>query len=186
LSSSLRASLSYDQRRNYLTWETRPLPDEVFTRYFREGGRVALDWQTPTGWSASIGGGQERADDVDDPTDSYSLSLMRANAFGAPLLVGGDASFYSGGTAEGWVANLRARWSFRRGHDLGLTLGASEAEIVPGLPGGATFEPRANQWARLSGTLQLPYGLFLYGEYEYDTGDDFEGDRAGLELGYRF
>ncbi|KAB2963739.1 MAG: FAD-binding protein, partial [Thermoanaerobaculia bacterium] len=133
LSESLRASVSYDQRRNFLTWETRPLPEEVFTRYFREGGRVALDWQTRSGWSASLGGGLERADDVDDPTDSYYLSLLRANAFGAPLLLGGDASLYRGGTAEGWVANLRARWSFRRGHDLGLTLGASEAELAGAL-----------------------------------------------------
>jgi len=186
LSSSLRASLSYDQRRNYLTWETRPLPEEIFTRYFREGGRLALDWQARSGWSASLGGGLERADDVDDPTSSYFLSLLRANAFGAPLLLGGDASVYTGGTAEGWVANLRVRWSFRAGHDLGLTLGGSEAKITGDVAGGATIEPRANQWARLSGTLQLPAGLYLYGEYEYDTGDDFEGDRAGIELGYRF
>jgi hypothetical protein len=186
LSPSLRASISYDQRRNFLTWETRPLPEEVFTRYFREGGRVALDWQTRSGWSASLGGGLERADGVDDPTDSFYLSLLRANAFGVPLLLGGDASVYSGGTAKGWVANLRARWSFRRGHDIGLTLGGSEARLAADLAGGAGIEPRTNQWARLSGTVQLPAGLFLYGEYEVDTGDDFEGDRAGIEVGYRF
>lgn len=181
LSESVRASLSYDQRRNYLTWETRPRPEEVFTRYFREGGRVGLDWQR-SGWYASAGAGVERADDVDGATNSGFLALQKANAFGAPLSLGGDASFYSGGSAEGWVGDLRARWAFRAGHDLGLTLGASSAQMT-GAFGGAA---RANQWARLSGTLQLPYRLYVYGEYEYDTGDDLEGDHAVLEVGYRF
>lgn len=177
-----RASLSYDQRRNYLTWETRPLPEEVFTRYFREGARAALDWQSRRGWYGSLAVGQERADEIDEPTDSATLTLSKANVFGAPLLLGGDGSFYSGGSAEGWVASLRARWSFRGGHDLGLTLGGSEASF----PEFADAASRTNQWLRLSGTLQLPFRLYLYGEYEISTGDDFEGDRFLLDLAYRF
>jgi len=34
--------------------------------------------------------------------------------------------------------------------------------------------------------VQLPARLWLYGEYELQTGDDWEGDRAYVELGYRF
>ena len=182
ISQSLRASLSYDQRRNYLTWETRPRPEEVFTRIFREGGRVALDWQRSSGWYASVGAGVERADDVDGATNSAFLTLMKANAFGSPLTLGGDASFYSGGTADGWVADLRTSWSFRAGHDLGLTLGASSVTMSGDFGG----DPRMNEWARLSGTLQLPLRFYVYGEYEYDTGDDLEGDHALVEVGYRF
>ena len=182
LSPAWRASLSYDQRRNYLTWETRPLPEEVFTRYFREGGRVALDWQSRRGWYGSLSLGQERADEIDEPTDAASLTLTKSGIFGTPLMLGGDASFYSGGSAEGWVASLRARWAFRGGHDLGLTLGGSQSSF-PDLVGA---ESRSNQWVRLSGTLQLPFRLFLFGEYEVSTGDDFEGDRLALDLAYRF
>lgn len=182
LGQSWRASLSYDQRRNYLTWETRPLPEEVFTRYFREGGRAALEWQSRRGWNASLAVGQERADSIDEPTDSATLSLLKSGVFGTPLMLGGDGSYYSGGSAEGWVASLRARWAFRGGHDLGLTLGASEATF----PGLEATDPRTNEWVRLSGTVQLPFRLYLYGEYELATGDDFEGDRALLELAYRF
>ncbi|MCB1007413.1 MAG: hypothetical protein KDB94_00825 [Acidobacteria bacterium] len=182
LSRSLRATLSYDQRRSYLTWENRPvLPEEVFTRLFREGGRLALEWQS-RGWSASLGGGQERARDIDDPTASAFLSLLKGGAFGRPLLLGGDLSWYQGGVVEGYVASLRARWSFRAGHDVALTIGGSETSMVE-----ATLGPsRSNQWVRLSGTLQLPFRIFLFGEYELSTGDDLDGSRATLEAGYRF
>ncbi|HSM13927.1 MAG TPA: hypothetical protein VLA66_07640 [Thermoanaerobaculia bacterium] len=183
ISGGLRATLSYDQRRNYVTWESRPvLPEDVFNRYFREGGRLALEWRGSSGWSASFGGGVERADEVDDPTNSGFLSLFRAQAFGWPLMLGGDATFYAGGDAEGWVASLRGRWVFRGGHDVGLTLGGSEASL-PDFP---DLDSRLNQWIRVSGTVQLPARLFLFGEYEIQTGDDLEGDRAMIELGYRF
>lgn len=183
LGGSLRATLSYDQRRNYVTWETRPVrPEDTFTDYFREGGRVALEWRGGSGWTVSAGAGLERADQVDDPTNSGFLSLFKSQLFGLPLLVGGDATFYSGGSAEGWIASLRGRWVFRGGHDVGLTLGASEASL-PDFP---DLEARTNQWVRLSGTAQLPARLYLIGEYELLMGDDVEGDRALLEIGYRF
>lgn len=182
LSESWRATLSYDQRRNLLTAETRPRPEDVFVRYLREGGRAGLEWHTKSGWSAAFGAGSERADTVAESTDSAYFSLLHARAFGRPLLLGVDGSVYSGGAADGWVGTLRARWAFRGGHDLGLTFGASEARV------GAEYglSPRTNQWVRLSGTVELPWRLFLYGEYELATGDDFEGDRALVEVGYRF
>lgn len=182
LSDAWRATVSYDQRRNLLTAETRPRPEEVFTRYFREGGRIGFDWQTRGGWSGAFGAGSERADVEDAATDSVYVSLQHARVFDAPLLVGGDGSFYSGGSAEGWVASLRTRYAFRAGHDLGLTLGASQTDLSEAY----LLRSRSNQWARLSGTLQLPARLWLYGEYEVQTGDDFEGDRVFVEVGYRF
>ncbi len=182
LTQSLRATLSYDQNRNYLTAETRPLPEEVFTRFFREGARASLDWMSPDGWSGSLGAGEERADDLDDPTDSVYLALTKTGIFGVPLMLGVDGSSYRGGTAEGWVGNLRARWVFRAGHDVGLTVGAADAKfkLQPGLA------DRKSQWARLSGTLQLPWRIWLYAEYEVDSGDDLDGSRATVDLGYRF
>ncbi|MCM2270628.1 MAG: hypothetical protein NDJ75_11045, partial [Thermoanaerobaculia bacterium] len=182
LSESWRATVSYDQRRNLLTAESRPRPEEVFVRYFREGGRLGFDWQTRAGWSGAVGVGSERADSVDDATDSAYAALSHARVFGRPLLVGGDASYYSGGAVEGWLASLRTRWAFRGGHDVGLTLGASQTDLDDAF----LLPSRSNQWVRISGTVQLPARFWLYGEYETQTGDDFEGDRAFVEIGYRF
>jgi len=182
LTPSLRASVSYDQRRNYLTWETRPLPEEVFIRYFRESGRVGLDWHTESGWNASLGGGTERADSGETATTSAFASLFQVRSFGLPLLLGSDVSYYTGGSAQGYVVTLRSRWAFRGGHDVGLTLGGSRSTLSEVL--GSTT--RTNQWARVSSNIQLPGRLWLYLEYEYDTGDDFDGSRVLSEIGYRF
>jgi hypothetical protein len=182
LSEAWRATLAYDQRRNYLTAETRPRPEEVFTRYLREGARLGFDWRTRGDWSGTFGVGSERADALDDATDSAWLSVVDGRVLGSPLSLGADGSFYSGGTAEGWVAGLRGRWAFRAGHEVGLALGASEARVGEEW----SLSPRSNQWARLHLQLELPASLWLYGEYELATGDDFEGDRAYVEVGYRF
>lgn len=182
LSPTLRARLSYNQRRPLLTAETRPRPEEVFTDYLREGGRAALEWRTKAGWSGSLGVGSERADNLDDATDSVYASVYKTRLFGSRFAAGADASSYSGGSAEGWVASLRGRYAFAAGHDVGLTLGASSTDIGAD----ALLPTRDNQWVRLSGTVELPGNLWLYGEYELMTGDDLEGDRAVLEVGYRF
>ncbi len=182
LSPQWRASLSYDQRRNFPTWEDRPRPEEVFVRHFREGARLGADWTGGSGWHAGFGVGLERAREIDDPTTSGWLSVLHSGSGGLPLSVGGDATLYSGGTAEGWVASLRGSWLTARGHDLGLTVGAAEAQLTEF----ADIDPQRDAWARLSGTARLPAGLWLYGEYERGLGDETEGHRAALEFGYRF
>lgn len=180
LSKSFRALVTYDQRRNYLTYESRPLPEEVFTRYLREGARATLEWQNDAGWLASLGGGLERDDQGGDPTTSASFSLGTSRFGSFVLSTGLDLSMYSGGVADGYVATFRVRRPFRGGHDLGLTLGTSSVTLAS-LPGA-----RSNQWARLSGTVQLPWRLYVIGELEYDTGDDLAGTRYLVEVGYQF
>jgi len=182
LSPTLRARLSYNQRRPLLTAETRPRPEEVFTDYLREGGRASLEWRTKANWSGSLGVGSERADNLDDSTESVFASIYKTRLFGTRFAAGADASSYSGGTAEGWVASLRGHYTFAAGHDVGLTIGASSTDIGAD----ALLPTRDNQWARLSATVELPGNLWLYGEYELMTGDDLEGDRAVVEVGYRF
>jgi len=181
ISQRLRLGASYDQRRNYLTWDTRPLPEEVFLRYFREGGRVSLDWDGPRGWRASLAGGWEKATSRASATNSLYAAISQSRAFGLPLALALDANTYSGGELSGWVANVRTRWYFPGGHDLGLTLGQSLVERKQG-----TVQRRRNGWARLSGNVQLLRGLYLYGEYEKRQGDDLQGDQGLLELVIRF
>lgn len=184
LSDTVRAQLSYSQRRNYLTYETRPLPEEVFTRILNQGARASVQWQGRSGWNVSGGVGQERSDrGGDKPTNSGSLSVYKTNLFGWALMAGADVSYYDGGVANGYVGSVRLRKYLAHGNDLGLTLGASSAQISTlGLHTAA----RQNQWVRLSGTWQLPLQLYLMGELEYDTGDDLEGQRYTLEIGYHF
>ena len=41
-------------------------------------------------------------------------------------------------------------------------------------------------WARIGGWVELPARLFVRGDLEYNTGDDLEGGRVNLGVGYRF
>jgi|CXWL01.1.fsa_nt_gi hypothetical protein len=177
---SLRGLVTYDQHRNYLTFETRPLPEDVFNRFLREGARASLEWEGGGGWNASVGAGSERDDSGSAPTTSATAAVYQTNLFHWNMLAGFDVTSYSGGVASGYVAGLRFRRYFQAGHDLGLTFGASQASLA----GDPTT--RQNQWVRLSGTWQLPFRLYLLGEYEYDTGDDLRGQRYTLEMGYQF
>lgn len=175
-----RWSLTYDQRRNYLTYETKPRPEDVFNLLLREGARTSLEYQGSRGLNVSAGVGLERQESGQDPTTSATLTVYHSNLFGWMLLGGADVTYYTGGVAEGYVASLRVRKYLRGGHDLGLTIGASETKVL------GAVAPRSNQWARLSGTLELPFRLYLLGEIEYSTGDDLEGTRYLAEIGRRF
>jgi len=179
-SERTRASVTYDQRRNYRVYETRDVPEDFFDNLLREGLRASLYFGKPIGWNFSTSFGVRRQEGGDEPTYSGGLSLYHRSAGRANLLLGGDASVYSGGFAEGYLVTLRAARYFQGGHDLSLTAGTSVATV----PSDSTDFQR--QWIRLSGTIQLPRRFFLLAEVEYNTGDDLDGQRYRAELGYRF
>jgi hypothetical protein len=74
----------------------------------------------------------------------------------------------------------RTGWRARAGHTLDLSYGYSRYKVEQ------TQENRTQQWLRLMGRGQLPYGLFVLGDLELDSGDDLDGPRAFLELGIVF
>jgi hypothetical protein len=179
-SDPVRATLTYDRRRNYRVADTRLLPEEQFDRLLRQGFQGALYLGRGSGWFATVSAGARSRQGGGDATYSGGFSLSHNDVAGKRLMLGGDLTAYTGGTVEGWLASLRARKYLRGGHDLGLTLGASQ--VTP-LELGV---PRHNRWVRLSGSVQLPWDLFAVAEVEVDRGDDFDGQRFTLELGYRF
>ena len=81
------------------------------------------------------------------------------------------------------MASAARALGFRGGHDLGLTVGASESSF-PDYSSTSTRGPTSGSASRAR--CSSPFRLWLYGEYEISTGDDFEGDRLLLEIAYRF
>jgi hypothetical protein len=179
-SDTVRGSLSYDQRRNFRTAETRDVPEDFFDNLLRQGLRAGLIFGRPRGWQASTTFGVRSQEQGEEPTYSLGLSLFHNQFLGRRLLVGADVSVYSGGITEGYLVTLRGRKVFGPGHEVGLSLGTSSATLT---------EPqsqRVNHWVRLSTVLLLPRRFFIVGEVEQNFGDDLEGQRFSLELGYRF
>lgn len=179
ISDRLRGSLSYDARRRYRDDDTRDVPEEAFDRFLREGWRGTLFYRSPGGLGLSVGAGLRGGEGDVDSVDSFVVSANHGNLFGSRILLGGDFSSFRSETGDGYLATLRARKSFRRGHDVGLTLGqsSSRSEI-----GGENLDLR---WLRFDGTLQLPYRLFLLVEIEVGMSDGAE-TRQMLQLGTRF
>jgi len=184
-SSSLQAGLSYDQRRNYWTQEVRPLPEALFDRFLHQGLRASVDLFRPSsiGVSASLG---LRRDERDDTTSrSWSVGVRHPKALG--LAVSVDGSGYTNPFTDGYLVTARLGRSLRRAQ-IDLTYGASLYKLKTAgqnpLPGQSP--DRLNQWGRASTRVELPRGLYVQGEFEYDSGDDMKGPRFLGELGYRF
>ncbi|MCB1037162.1 MAG: hypothetical protein KDD47_25260 [Acidobacteria bacterium] len=175
----LRLGVSYDQRRRFRDADNRQTPEELFDDLLRDGYRLTLQIGQPKSWQAftSFGLRRQPGDTADSTT--YNGSIFHSNLAGKNWLLGLDFSGFSGDASQGYRLGLRVRKYLRGGHDLGLTVGRSTTRVE------ILEADQENEWIRLSGTVRLPRRFFLFGEAEIASGDDFEGERWILQLGYR-
>lgn len=191
VSERSRLVISYDRFERYLTEETRFIPTELFDDMMRQGLRVSYQIGPPRGLNVSITGGAryrdqnlvDVRDDGRDPDTSYSLGLgvWHPELPGLKLFVGGDVMGFTNPVTDGLLVTGRIGRRFNGGHEVSVALGgtvAREALLVD--------EERTTQWARASLWLELPLDLFGQAELEVLTGDEIEGQRLSLGLGYRF
>ena len=161
-------------------------PEELFVERLRQGLRFGWDggggnagWR----WSGALGLRRGEVEGVtqaeEESGDTVSLRLAARH----PRLVGGlsfgvSATGFSAPDLDGLLVSLRSGHRFAGGHELELALGATGHR-------GLLEEERVSGWARLSGWAELPGNLFARAEAELAGGDDYEGLRLGLGLGYR-
>ena len=176
---AVRLGVSYDQSRQVFTLDDRFTPEELFDLALREGYRVTAYLGSAKTVRGNFSVGQRWKQGSPDRSLAYNANVYHSNVFGWNMLVGGDFSGFDGDTSSGYRAGVRVQKYFRSGHDVELTYGLSSTDLI------ATGELRKNQWLRLSGTLQLGRRFYLLGELESATGDDLEGERLFLQLGYR-
>jgi hypothetical protein len=179
VSQAVRLGLSYDQRRRYRDLESRDTPEERFDSRLRDGIRATLYLGKARGLRATLSAGQRRLEGTSEDSNTLAASLYHTDVGAWNLLLAADYSHFSSAASEGQRIGLQARKYFRGGHDVGLTLGASETTSM--LAG----EVRQNRWLRLSGNSRLPRSFFVLWEVELDDGDDLAGVRSTLRLGYR-
>jgi hypothetical protein len=184
LSSSLRVSAStrllvaYDQFRPYRDAETRATPEELFDDVLRQGLRAGVSFGGARGLRGSTLLGLRRQQDGVGST--YSLQTNLLYSARSRLFYGADLSGWGGDVSDGYLVTAHVGRAFTGGHDVRLLLGHSSTE--------AAIDPvaRTQDWVRLGGRFDLPAGLYVYSEAELVTGDDREGERFLLDLGYRF
>ena len=194
VSERSRVVISYDRFERYRTEETRFIPTELFDDMMRQGLRVSYQVGPPRGLNFSVTAGARHRDqnlvnagntrdDSSDPDTSYSLGLgtWHPELTGLKLFVGADVLGFTNPVTDGLLVTGRVGRRFNGGHEVSFALGGTvsrEALLVD--------EERTTQWARASLWLELPLDLFGQAEVEVLTGDEIEGQRLSLGLGYRF
>lgn len=175
-----RVSLSYSQFERYRTEETRFIPEELFDESSRQGARLRWTLGDLGGLNFTLSAGlRERDGDADNAT-SAGLGVRHNNLFGKRFSVGLDLLTFSNGLSDGTTAILTAGKRLRGGHHLTFTAGGRTLNDL--LREGET---RNTQWFRLGGWFELPGNLYGRAEVEVSSGDDLEGQRILVGLGYR-
>ena len=187
LARSSWAFLSYDGRRNYRYYRNRLVPAEIFDDLLHQGLRAGLNVAKPGGFGASAGFGMSLKEP--DPRHpelnianaySFNAGVRHANLFSSGVSVGLDGSGFTNGYADGGLLSARLGWRFGPGHLLDVSYGYSLYNVSQ------TEERRSTQWLRFVGRAELRRRIYLLGDFEYDAGDDLEGPRGFLELGFVF
>lgn len=179
LTDDLSWSLSYDNRKNYYTYESRTLADSLFDDAFRQGARTSLSLRIARQYrlSASFG---IRKRESGDASYSYRSALNAVNVFNSTVTASMRFLGFSNLYTEGINPSVSLSKYFNGGHSLRLNYGNYMYSLK------TNNSNRENQFAGLDGQLELPLHMYVSSSLQYDWGDDSKGYRLFAELGYRF
>ena len=179
-SHRVAVAATYDSFENYWTWESRTLADSLFDDNLRQGLRGHLYLTLPNSVMLSGSIGYRKRDGDPESSKSYSAALSKSNVtslrlYGSLSIVG-FKSYYSDGY------NFLTRWSkyVSGGHRIGVEYGRYSYTYSAG-----DGRHTSNSYG-VNGYFRIPRNLYLRTDFQYSTGDDIDGERILMELGYRF
>ncbi|MEK7774877.1 MAG: hypothetical protein AAB305_03220 [Candidatus Zixiibacteriota bacterium] len=180
LNRSARVTATYDNRTNFRTLQNRSIADSVFDDHLYQGARLMVESSIP--WHCRLSGsvGMRKRPDRDQPTWSW-MGMFRANKlFIDGLSFSSQATAYNGSLESGSMFSTSLNKSIGMASSVGVTYGgysyATEA---------VQTRPR-NNWVELTAQTDIARHWFLAGWLQNDFGDDMDGLRTQLEIGYRF
>lgn len=176
----LAVDLGFDDRDPVRTWESRSLPDSLFTDAGRQGWRGGFNLHGRGGrslfFSASTrdktGGGQQ--------TTSWQGRVYWPRLSALGLDVQAAYRSFAGPYLSGWSPTLGLSKGMGSGLRLGVEGGHYAYSDVGGLPA------RDNTWVMVNGSRPLGGDWSASAEFRNDWGDDIAGRRWFLELRRRF
>ncbi|OGC96698.1 MAG: hypothetical protein A2W25_03385 [candidate division Zixibacteria bacterium RBG_16_53_22] len=180
LAKWLSAGISYDNRRNYWTYDTRTLADSLFDDVLRKGLRADLSIRPHKEYFLFGSFGLHKRSVDQSSTYSYSFGINKTNLFAAGQSLNLQFAGFLGPFTDGYNLSARFMRTLWRGDMISVGYGI----YVYGF--GAGGSDRKNDWIQLAGQFDLYRKLYISATYEYDMGDDTKGNRVIAELGYRF
>jgi hypothetical protein len=176
----VRLSMSYDNRANVWTYETRSLVDSLFDEGLRQGARAQLELSAgPHTWMSGAFGYHTRSGEP-NPTLSCSGTLRQNNVFVTGVSIGLQAAGFDGPFEKGYSYAATLTRTFLRGSMIEGAYGAYSYSATDG----TTY--RRTQWFELSGQMDFTRSSYGGARIQYESGDDIAGFRSMLEIGYRF
>jgi len=180
LTEWLSGSLSYDNRKNYYTYEIRTLADSLFDHAFRQGVRSTVQIKITNSLRLSFNGGIRYRESESKSTYTYGFQISQNNIGIKGLMISARMNGFSNLYTYGYNPSILLGQSFPQGHLLNIIYGS----YIYTLDADQTIH--RNHWLRSVVQIELPLRLYLNGQYEYDWGDDRKGQVIMTELGYRF
>jgi hypothetical protein len=175
-----RFGLSYDNRKNYWTFESRSVADSLFDDQLRQGVRLQSDLSLPAQLFVSASGGYRKRSGEADPTLSWSAMVRKANAGWKGLSLSAQYAGFDGPANRGYNYALRGTRLFAARYTLGLGYGSYRYRTD------ALSSYRHNNWVELMMQTDISRHYWLSALFESDSGDDIKGSRIQTEIGYRF
>jgi hypothetical protein len=180
LSSRVAVNLGYDNRQPVRTWESRSLPDSLFTDAGRKGLRAGLTLRDGGGRRLSFWGSLREQDAGDRRTASWSGSAFLPRLSGAQLDLRVSLRGFDGPYLSGWSPTLNVARRTASGLRLAAESGYYRYDDTGELPA------RDNVWLSLAGSVDLNRAWSSHLELRKDWGDNIAGHRLFLELRHRF
>ncbi|MBN2009691.1 hypothetical protein JW960_10140 [candidate division KSB1 bacterium] len=172
--------MSFDNRKNYYTYEIRSVADSLFDDAMRYGVRWNINARLPNNYRVFANAGLRARQTDTQNTYSFAGGVSKFNITSMRLYVNVYASGFLNYFADGYHGSLQFGKRFQAGHDVNFSYG-NYSYILS-----TVNTTRMNQWLRANSTLQLFRHFYVSENYEYVWGDDSPGQRVYAELEYRF
>ncbi len=178
LTRSLTASVSYDTRKSYRTYETRDIADSIFDDRVRQGVRTQFDLALPEGIYLSAGAGVRSVEGEQDRTTSYNGAVRKQGLFNPKSSFSVQGVRFVSDATSGY--NLNASLGQGVGQRDWISLGAGLYSYT--LAGNS--DARLNRRADLTVRVGITQALALNALGQLSGGDDTRGHRleAGMSL----
>ena len=180
LTNYLSAGLSYDNRKNYWTFETRTVADSLFDDVMRRGVRADVSLRPARNYLIFSNFGYRKRSSDSEATYSYALGFNNTNFIFARQFINLQFAGFSNPFTDGYNYSIKLGRSFRGGDQVSLATGAYVYEF------GISQAQRVNRWYQVSGQFDLISRVYSSATFEHATGDDTRGQRVVGEIGYRF
>ena len=179
-SRRIDVNLGYDDRKPVRTWETKSLPDELFTNAGRIGWRAGVNLRSAAGLGLNLSGTLRDDDRTGDTSTSWNARFYAPNWPLKRLSLNASVRGFDGPYLSGWAPMLGATKTTAGGLRLRLEGGYYE------YAGSMGDQQRSNTWFKLGAARDLSAHWSVSADYRNDWGDDIAGRRWFLELRHRF